>query len=863
VSLLGDPLTNPAADRIVDFVFLTSDVDDDFRRQGVRLYPILDEIGRATPDRLYVRVTNPPEATSDLSLEAQYTLNRAPWRSPAVQIGLRGAVRGNTPGFLPPGTSTPWMSLTCQDTTHACHLHMRPREPITAASIIELSSEPGKSGLLRSLQLTDADTILTVPPYPARDPAAIRTIDEVLRPIVGSLEMTAPPGRPPRRFPVYAGLGDNVERRLDAQDETAELYRRLFFLAGANAFNNLNLSALPAVLAAADAAGLTVPRFYTYGDYRWSPTPERVAEAQREIVAADAQQHLRAFTLGDEIRLADWYPRDEEANRLFREAMQTMGETPASLGAHDWSSVRLDTAIEGGASNPRAFVRGRRFQDDYALQQLRAGTERIRAAFGPGVLIGANFSPHPDFKPDVPRFVRTFRDGGLTLASHSDYWWQASEMGPESTGFLLDAFRAGLRGSSGVIQPYVMPHSPGNTDRDFMLGLWTAIIHGARAVDLFRIGPEQINTENYISSSDHNRYRAIRQALHLLGPAEDTLLDGASRPTTVALALSESTDLWESVTRAQGPGIPPDARLTSQASNTERKGIWQALRHSHVPVDMLTEADLTSGPIDQYRVIYLAGPWLSSSAANGLVRWIENGGVLVASAGAGTLDEFASPLPVLSHAQGIEQRSLDISETFLRPRIEALRARSLGRVSLITGPGVSFNAVGWREHMVPSGSTDVLARFEDGSPAVIAHQLGRGRAITIATLPGVAYLRSGVSQPPPLPDRGPFMHQQLTAYDPALRELIGRWAVEAIPTRPTVSEPLVEIGLVETPNQIVIPLANSGDRAKTVEVRVPGAGSVSSLTSVQHGALPFTIQDDTLSVKMPLDVIDMLIAERT
>ena len=68
-----------------------------------------------------------------------------------------------------------------------------------------------------------------------------------------------------------------------------------------------------------------------------------------------------------------------------------------------------------------------------------------------------------------------------------------------------------------MIRPYVMPHAPGNTDRDLMLGFWTAIIHGARAVDVFRVGPEQINTENYISSTDLDRYRTIRQMLACWG----------------------------------------------------------------------------------------------------------------------------------------------------------------------------------------------------------------------------------------------------------------------------------------------------------------------------------------------------------
>ncbi|HEX3246373.1 MAG TPA: hypothetical protein VHX16_13275, partial [Chloroflexota bacterium] len=627
VTLLGESQIPLAADRIVDFVFFTSDLTNDFRQRGERLYPLLDEIGRAVPDRLFARVTNPPEATN-LSLEAQYTFNRAPWRSPAVQIGARGAVRGTAAESLAPGSSSPWMNLTCQDTTHACHLHLRAHEPVIGTPTLQLSNAPDDGGLLRELSLTDpaSETTVSIPPYPSRDPGNIRSISETVESIVSALESTPVVGRPPVRFPIYAGLGDNVERRLGSSDPVSSLYRRLFFLTGVNAFNNLNVSAVTSEVGAAAIEGKALGRFFTYGDYRWFPTDERIDKARRDLSSGAAQQYLRGFTLGDEIKLSDWYPREAEGDALFRQAMQTLGETPEALGGTEWADIHLETSRRRAASQPRLFVRSRQFQDEYALQHLRAGVERLRDAFGPDVLIGANFSPHPDFRPEVATFVKAFREGGLTLASHSDYWWQASEMGPESTGFLIDAFRAGLRDRSGVIQPYVMPHSPGNTDRDLMLGLWSAIIHGARAVDLFRVGPEQINTENYIASSDLDRYRTIRQMLHLLGPAEDSLLDGVTWPTPVALVLAESTDRWEEITPAHGPGLPDGTGMTSQASNTERKGLWQALRHAHVPVDMLTEEDLTTGVINRYRVIYLAGPQLSSEAAQGLAQWVYRGG---------------------------------------------------------------------------------------------------------------------------------------------------------------------------------------------------------------------------------------------
>jgi len=106
------------------------------------------------------------------------------------------------------------------------------------------------------------------------------------------------------------------------------------------------------------------------------------------------------------------------------------------------------------------------------------------------------------------------------------------------------------------------------------------------------------------------------------------------------------------------------------------------------------------------------------------------------------------------------------------------------------------------------------------------------------------------------------MHQPLTAYDATLRQFITRWATDSIPARASASDPLVEIGLAETPSRIVIPLANFGAQPTEVQLNVPDAGTVSDVSSVRLGALPFTLSDGDLIVQVPLDTIDMLIVDR-
>lgn len=872
IRLLSEPQAGLAADRNVDFVFVTSDLRDEFRGRGERLYPILDEISRAVERRTFVRITNPAEASAPVTVDAQYTLNRAPWQSPAIRIGADSAGRGARPTAIEPGSLSPWVNLSCQDTTHACHLWIRPiGDDGPARLVLEVAAQPTDDAVLRRVEVEASGSdgaVVSIPPYPDLEPERILTGEETIQRILDGLTGEPPPGWPPRRFPVYAGLGGNADRRIDRPDRLHELLRRLFLTLGPNAFNSTSVSALPPGLGVLRADGREPPRLFTYGDYRWFPTDERVDRALRDLEAAGARDQLRGFTYGDEIKLSDWYPRGAEGEAAFRQAMATLGESPASLlwpdgDSASWEDVRLDGSVEAAARHPRLFVRTQQFQNQYVLSQFGKAARRLQGVFGPDVLIGANFSPHPSFRPDATAFVRLFRSGAFNRATHDDYWWQASEMGPESTGFLLDAFRAGLDGRPGVIQPYVMPHAPGNSDRGFLLGLWTAITHGATAMDIFHVGPEQLNTENYISADAIERFRAVRAGVYALGPVEDVILHGSRRPTRVGLVLADSTDRWENVTPAIGARLPPDTKLTAQASNTERKGIWQALRHAHIPVDMVLEEDLANGRVDRYRTLYLAGPQLDGAAAMGLASWVERGGTLVAVAGAASRDEFDQASSALDTVFGVTNRTTDVYETFLRPRVEVPRLGALDHVQYAhDGPMVSFDAVAWQERLTPGLDTAVLGRFTDGSPAVTVHPHGAGQAVLVGTLPGTAYLRSGAPAPAPLPDRGPFMHQALTAYGGSLRQLISGWAADSAPGWPRLSQPFVEAGLIETSKRVLVPLANFGDPGVQLSLSVPQVGPATRVWTIQHGDVPFVQRGDEIDVTMWMELVDYLVIER-
>ena len=918
----------PAANRNVDCLLLTTDLADSFRTRNPRAaFPLLDEIGAAATGRAFLRVGNPLDSGESFHVEASYGINRPPWTISETLFDRGGVTRSaGRAQRLQPGDRTPWIDVSCRDTTHPAHLRlvqMNTSGVKRATLDVEIASAPSDAAVLRRIEYReDANNrlLLNLPPYPAKAPEGIETAEETLERIVAALEATPPTvGAPPVRTLVYAGLGDDAERNLAGRARIFRLYRRLFMLLGPNAFNRLGVGALPAELQALREEGRPTGRFLTLGDYRWYPSDENIAKAKREIDAAGAGQHLRGVSYGDEVSLRHWAPRDDkDRDADFRADLRTRGVAPEDVlppdaaaevvgrpEAERWARVRLRESPADAHAAPRLYVESRRYLGRTILDRLAAQTAKLRAELGDHVLAGANFSPHPFFWPDQQLYVQALRRGAIDRAGHSDYWWQASGLGPQMTGYLLDVLRAGLRDRSvdrpGQLRQYVMPHSPGNTDADVRRGAYVALAHGAKALDFFQVTPEHANTENYIRHDDLARYRTVRDVIHESGAVDDLLADGRPRPARVAIILSESTDAWELATPGTADGLVPRGleELPSIAYNAERTFIWTALRHAHVPVDFVTEDDLVSGAAAPYRVLYLVGDHLAADAARALADWVEAGGTLVSTAGGGFRDELGRPSDGLLPIFGLRGQRLEKETTFIRPRVELPRLRTLDTIALVPTNGIetaghsaatprvsagdptahlpaltpagapsapasaaTVPVLAFRQRLDPDAAAIVLGHFSDGTPAAVRHRHGSGEAILWGTLLGAAYVRGGFPAVPPPPDRGPFAHAPLDGFSAEIRELLVGPARALSADGVACSEPLVETGLLDTERAILVPLACLLDGPRDVTITVHGAGAARGVRSVRHGPLPFQQDGDAVRASLTLAPTDFLIVER-
>ena len=99
----------------------------------------------------------------------------------------------------------------------------------------------------------------------------------------------------------------------------------------------------------------------------------------------------------------------------------------------------------------------------------------------------------------------------------------------------------------------------------------------------------------------------------------------------------------------------------------DRMHTWLALAHAQIPVDILSERDVTDGELARYKVCYLSGPNLTRAAAAKLRAWVEAGGTLWITAGAASRDEFNSfnrPLDELSSLLAAHREAAATLESF-------------------------------------------------------------------------------------------------------------------------------------------------------------------------------------------------------
>jgi hypothetical protein len=523
-----------------------------------------------------------------------------------------------------------------------------------------------------------------------------------------------------------------------------------------------------------------------YFDLRDRPVA-KLAELCKRLQGEGTADAVRIVSMGDEIGLPKPPADGSKGFRAWLKAQKVSpGDVVPGAGA-DYGKIDYRGDDAAAKEAPALYAYSRAYQYRFGIAQLKERTDVLRACFRHAG-IGANYSPHiaPLYMGTTHQWISLFREGGLTMPWGEDYTFQVPVLSAQVNELAIDIFRAGVRNAPDAkILYYVMPHAPNNTPGDWRRQFYADLGHGMKLVDLFDVRPVEMSyTENSVSAPA--MFLAIRDAFYELGTFEDLLQEGRVAPGVVALWFSEAGDVWSD--RA----APFDAA---------ERSLYVALRQRGLPIDVVVEGD----PLQDYRVLYVTDRHVSRAATKAIGAWVKAGGRLVATLGAGAFDELDHPNTAFRALLGVAPDPVKVDK---EPLVELERqdlpfAKTLHTVRRATGDACSvYGATG----RFAAKDAEVVARFEDGSPAVSVRKVGAGFARYLGFLPGLSYFHDAIPKRPT--DRGAtddaMAHFLPESADPVARDLLDAGIEPPIAS----SSPTVGTRLVTTKNGAFLSVVN-------------------------------------------------------
>ncbi|MCS7254218.1 MAG: hypothetical protein RMK18_11225 [Armatimonadota bacterium] len=825
VRLIAQNQPKPAAERHVDLIAITDD-EDGIKRQLERASYLPMDGWLTQAGRIFARLQN-------LSKQAKVKAESSPcYEHSPYWVHVRDwEGRLTIPpqdGWLSGGQVSDWVDVGRQidslnDSTWSVKLVTQDGSECELRLELAVRDERGNLKVLRQFRHRAPCELHIVMPADINPKTKLLTVQEELSELCRMIERFPKFGRLPKRLLIF-GVGEFVGRQAGWEGvwELIEKYRALM---GANARTGIPKDITPSH---------GEPERCYMVDCRGIPT-EKLGDWFSKL--GEASKRIAVISLGDEIHIAPVKP-SPELRKHFVEYLQ-------KRGIHDGELTE--------DRNSPMFYWSQMFTFDEALRYYRERTERLERLFGFGnVFIGANYSPHPYYYPTPRQWIRAFHTRAMTLPWSEDYVWGVPELSVQVVGYLMTALRCAARPHNLPIIFYVMPHEPGNTTRDFRLSWWTALAHGAKMLHLFCATPLSVSyTENYISMREPEMYRAIYDVIRETGIAEDFIVDGEVRCGSIGILASCATEIL-----GDGGNF-----------NLEAKCIYYALRHAQLPVEFVTEEQILEGELKRFRALYVIGSHTLEAVARELQRWVDNGGVLFCSVGGGLQNERNEPNEAMAKLLGIEPTKLDGGLPFVAHIKQDLPwIEPIGTVEC-DSLGLSFPALIYKRKVKPvSDDVIIIGKFNNGEPAIITRAVGNGKVYFAGTFVGAAYIRSAIPLRPW--DRGTkddsFNHFLPTKFDSKLRALICK-PIEDAGIEPFVkcSNELVEATVIDSKHGIAVPLMNfSGKRVGGLEVTVKGVGKVKTVRTLHRSKIPFSVRNDELTVKLDLNVADMLLIEQ-
>jgi beta-galactosidase len=374
----------------------------------------------------------------------------------------------------------------------------------------------------------------------------------------------------------------------------------------------------------------------------------------------------------------------------------------------------------------------------------------------------------------------------------------------------------------------------GYLGRDFIGELaWTALANDCKGIIYWKWLPFMRGRQSLgrgltrVDGELAPRGEAVKGAGSVIKQYGETLFQAHLKKAQVAV-LVDMVGLLKTLEQTTEPS-------TNKFMFESNAGLFKAFYEDNITVDMVRmDRALDLQTLKQYKIIYL--PFqivMRREVANVLKAFVRQGGWVVADARTATLDEFDFAYRT-SPGAGLD-------ELFGAVRPDWVGQKNYFKVLMSEGngqPAFEFEGKYFRDELQLTGNAKVLGSFIDnGEPAVIQNQYGKGTAILSAVPLGASYYGN--------PDN-------------AVNHLLLHFAKASgvIPDAVFLSKENAFLNLkVHTvDNSLIIYVINSENHpaSGTVEVSIDGKEIKSVKDIVSEKEIPFGQKEGKLSI--PLDV---------
>jgi len=422
--------------------------------------------------------------------------------------------------------------------------------------------------------------------------------------------------------------------------------------------------------------------------FRFHPDTEKVLEAAKGSQEAQAEAK-EAF---DELGLVGEKP-DEEVKKL--EGAVKVGEVEESKKKTFGDPATADKFEK------RLYHHTQKFRSWYTALFYGAVTSAIEKNWSPKIRACVNLQAMPCQQGQM-------WDGGLNIFDLGRLYafnclevedWTGSH---ERVAFGMALLKAAARKRGQQNAALIVGHNPKKrivANLAQKVHILVFYLYGP----VHRIGP--------VWSEHPQTLREIGEALRMAARTEPDLLAADNRPSDAAILVANTSEMY--------------SVYNDWGFDRERQTLYSALIDGQIPAEVVGEEEIIEdGALERYRALYVGDSHVDSRAQDKIKEWVRGGGTLWASYAALIRQEYDEPSAAFDEVFGLK----------LRGKVLPIEGRAYGGPAWTVAlkgdekdPDVKLASRCPKPAFGLSTGTP-LARFDDGSAAMVYNRFGKGHA---------------------------------------------------------------------------------------------------------------------------------------